>query len=898
MLLNRSSEPISPLESYDNARLMSADFEPLNLGLNDTIAANFDVSLMDVAMSDKGAQVTGVDIKSVESALEAPLCSPSPSVQWDQLSHGSVTGLPLQILPPRFPTISSNMDAICNRDGQHVVDRRSKTSACKDQMDNMTPYLSARVSVSDHESYPMLSHVYDILVENERKKTELSTTSDYPLACKRTSFPKMNQTDESTELQSQEFNYDCGLRVRSSSSSAICPSVTPIAETSDAERSAPNTHDANREAIIHVSGHGGQEDKAESPFGTRNSLSAYRLQQSAPTMPPAYSTQVTPGLLFSRFQRTHGNDSYHHPHFMHANTMPSSRLPLLKYEHNLSSHSPCPQVVPVHAERFDNYGVVTTKNGLSDSNLSGATSPFVVNLETSEIFAYNGETQSYLDNGQTTNPIHFPYPIQTSTNDDNLADVDNNVSTVRGKKVRKPRTIYSIWQLQVLNRRFVQSQYLNLTERASLAAQLGLTQTQVKIWFQNKRSKLKKILRQGQDPTAFLSGILNEALPDQSESEDGTSPSTTPHPMTGRMYGSTTSDIGEAKSEKGYLNESDENKVSVESEDRVKTIDDHAADVDSEPIKTTPSGKYEYVPCDTQNKETRYERLGQVKTYITTQDQDQSIKDTASFVAGQSPTSNTGSQTPFSSSSSYAESKEELSPRRTSKSLGSTWSPIFSTRPQNSDPVDGIAQPQHLAVHCVSDKDTAIQRNLCTSKASNEQDHFVQNIKTTFTPTCLEALSTERIYPQSSGMDHATFNVSCPRTNSGFYSWLSHAHDVNNGILSRFSQPFYAAEQPRTNQYHTIRATHPHLFSTAYRFQWDSCPPTHLNNNTTEPTVSDPHHQQYFRYPFSTDPDQTGSNVNTITSEHIPYDNYSIQSPFELTQTEHGLVDSARFFKS
>ncbi|KAA3674669.1 uncharacterized protein DEA37_0006944 [Paragonimus westermani] len=465
MLLNRSSESISPLESYDNARLMSADFEPLNLGLNDTIAANFDVSLMDVAMSDKGAQMTGVDIKSVESVLEAPLCSPSPSVQWDQLSHGSVTGMPLQILPPQFPTISSNMDVICNREGQHVVDRRNKTSACKDQMDNMTPYLPARVSVSDHESYPMLSHVYDILVENERKKTELSTTSDYPLACKRTSFPEMNQTDESTELKSQEFNYDCGLRVRSSSSSAICPSVTSITETCGAERSASNTHEADNEALIHVSRHGGQEEKAHSPFGTRNSLSAHRLQQSAPTIPPAY-------------------------------------------------------------------------------------------------------------NGQTTNPIHFPYPIQTSTNDDNLADVDNSVSTVRGKKVRKPRTIYSIWQLQVLNRRFVQSQYLNLTERASLAAQLGLTQTQ--------------------------------------ESEDGTSPSTTPHPMTDRMYGSTTSDIGEAKSEKGYLNESDENKVPVVSEDRVKAIDNHMADVDSNLIKTTPSGKYDYVSSDAQNKETRYEGLGQL----------------------------------------------------------------------------------------------------------------------------------------------------------------------------------------------------------------------------------------------------------------------------------------------
>ncbi|XP_062840717.1 homeobox protein box-5 isoform X2 [Anolis carolinensis] len=48
----------------------------------------------------------------------------------------------------------------------------------------------------------------------------------------------------------------------------------------------------------------------------------------------------------------------------------------------------------------------------------------------------------------------------------------------KGKKIRKPRTIYSSLQLQALNQRFQQTQYLALPERAELAAQLGLTQTQ------------------------------------------------------------------------------------------------------------------------------------------------------------------------------------------------------------------------------------------------------------------------------------------------------------------------------------------------------------------------------------------------------------------------------------
>lgn len=75
-------------------------------------------------------------------------------------------------------------------------------------------------------------------------------------------------------------------------------------------------------------------------------------------------------------------------------------------------------------------------------------------------------------------------------------DEDGSEDVEGRKKARKPRTIYTSLQLQQLNSYFQKTQYLSLPERADLAVNLGLTQTQVKIWFQNRRSKMKKMLKQ------------------------------------------------------------------------------------------------------------------------------------------------------------------------------------------------------------------------------------------------------------------------------------------------------------------------------------------------------------------------------------------------------------------
>lgn len=87
-----------------------------------------------------------------------------------------------------------------------------------------------------------------------------------------------------------------------------------------------------------------------------------------------------------------------------------------------------------------------------------------------------------------------------SREDEDFKDPNNNKKGLGNRKSRKPRTIYSSHQLRELNRRFGRTQYLALPERAELASELGLTQTQVKIWFQNKRSKLKKLVKAGGMP--------------------------------------------------------------------------------------------------------------------------------------------------------------------------------------------------------------------------------------------------------------------------------------------------------------------------------------------------------------------------------------------------------------
>ncbi|KAG2458336.1 homeobox protein engrailed-2b-like [Polypterus senegalus] len=60
------------------------------------------------------------------------------------------------------------------------------------------------------------------------------------------------------------------------------------------------------------------------------------------------------------------------------------------------------------------------------------------------------------------------------------------------KEDKRPRTAFTAEQLQRLKAEFQTNRYLTEQRRQSLAQELSLNESQIKIWFQNKRAKIKK----------------------------------------------------------------------------------------------------------------------------------------------------------------------------------------------------------------------------------------------------------------------------------------------------------------------------------------------------------------------------------------------------------------------
>ncbi|NP_001089854.1 uncharacterized protein LOC734920 [Xenopus laevis] len=73
-----------------------------------------------------------------------------------------------------------------------------------------------------------------------------------------------------------------------------------------------------------------------------------------------------------------------------------------------------------------------------------------------------------------------------------IAEAAKSMTPLHAAPRRKRRVLFSQAQVYELERRFKQQKYLSAPEREHLASMIHLTPTQVKIWFQNHRYKMKR----------------------------------------------------------------------------------------------------------------------------------------------------------------------------------------------------------------------------------------------------------------------------------------------------------------------------------------------------------------------------------------------------------------------
>lgn len=123
-------------------------------------------------------------------------------------------------------------------------------------------------------------------------------------------------------------------------------------------------------------------------------------------------------------------------------------------------------------------------NGAANQT-KGEPSGFINNLP-----SQNHSSEDYLTKEEDSVSDLDDRQHQSEDGDDD--DDDSDSGDQRSKKARKARTAFTDNQLNSLEKSFERQKYLSVQDRMELAARLNLSDTQVKTWYQNRRTKWKR----------------------------------------------------------------------------------------------------------------------------------------------------------------------------------------------------------------------------------------------------------------------------------------------------------------------------------------------------------------------------------------------------------------------